>query len=100
MLQYPLGMGKPGRSAAKAKVLPLQTDASGRIRYDLVLSAASTSTVKGAVSDNMLSSFHDASAKNMTGGEDWARPDAEAVAASTERTRLALSGIVDGVYVR
>ncbi|RMZ80354.1 hypothetical protein DV738_g2879, partial [Chaetothyriales sp. CBS 135597] len=90
--QYPLDMGKKGQ-ATKSNALAVQVDAEGRVRYDAIAR-------QGHNDDRVIhSSFKDLiplRQRSDAGEISLDRPDAETVAASTERTKLALEKLVAG----
>ncbi|RMD41152.1 hypothetical protein DV735_g4006, partial [Chaetothyriales sp. CBS 134920] len=90
--QYPLDMGKKGQ-ATKSNALAIQVDAEGKVKYDAIAR-------RGHNDDRVIhSSFKDLiplRQRSDAGDISLDRPDAETVAASTERTKLALEKLVAG----
>ncbi|RMZ89824.1 hypothetical protein DV736_g2954, partial [Chaetothyriales sp. CBS 134916] len=90
--QYPLDMGKKGK-ATGSNALAIQVDAEGKVKYDAIAR-------QGHSDDRVIhSSFKDLIPLRQradAGDINLDRPDAEAVAASTERTKLALEKLVSG----
>ncbi|RMZ78928.1 hypothetical protein DV737_g3718, partial [Chaetothyriales sp. CBS 132003] len=90
--QYPLDMGKKGK-ATTSNALAIQVDAEGKVKYDAIAR-------QGHSDDRIIhSSFKDLIPLRQradAGDISLDRPDAEAVAASTERTKLALEKLVSG----
>ncbi|KAJ3087580.1 Puff-specific protein Bx42, partial [Physocladia obscura] len=89
--QYPLDMGrKTGGSGGRSQAaLALQTDASGTLRYDMVL------THNARDGKVIHSQFNALAAKDITDEDDRAKPSAEEIEKTTERTRLALEKITE-----
>jgi len=83
--QFPLEMGRKGKS--QAQVLALTTDASGRAGH-----AAGIASV-GQRDGKIVHSGRDSMAPKVLGAAELARPDEDAVAENTERTRLALEAL-------
>jgi SNW domain-containing protein 1 len=89
IVQYPLGMGKKMDVGAEiSETIPLQTDADGSIRYDLVLHKGHElrdDKVIHASADAMKSKDYDASL----------RPDDEVVAKTAQETKEAIDKLMD-----
>lgn len=89
--QYPLDMGRKGKSSSNA--LTLQVDGEGRVKYDAI--------ARQGHSENRIihSNFKDLiplRQRAEAGDLNLDRPTSEDVAASTEKTKLALEKLVDG----
>lgn len=90
--QYPLDMGRKGTSST-SNALALQVDAEGKVKYDAI--------ARQGHSENRIihSSFKDLIPlrQQANAGElNLDRPSQEEVAASAEKTRLALEKLVSG----
>jgi len=100
--QYPLNMGRTRATAtttttaASGTALISATDASGGVRYEAVLGHAAGAVVHSAPSAALP--LVERTLGGAAGVEGLERPDADAVAATTERTRQALDVLV-GVKV-
>ncbi|KAJ3085800.1 SNW domain-containing protein 1, partial [Quaeritorhiza haematococci] len=97
VVQYPLDMGRKrtgSNNTNKAETLPLQTDAQGNVRYDMILHSAGGARQEGKIIQSQLK---DLKPMDIKEGYDpaLARPDEETVKDITEKTRLALEKIVD-----
>ncbi|KAJ3046144.1 mRNA splicing protein [Rhizophlyctis rosea] len=89
-VQYPLDMGRKRSSNTRtSETLPLQTDAEGNLRYDLIL--------RQGRDDKQIvhGQYKDMVEKDIT-EEDEGRPDEEEVKEVTEKTRQALEKIMEG----
>merc|ERR1712226_1728848 len=86
--QYPLGMGQKKSSS---NALALQSDATGKLRYDALAK-------HGHAKDKVVhSKFQDLVPKQFQEDDpDLERPDEEAIADTTEKTRQALEKLVQG----
>merc|ERR1712226_982325 len=86
--QYPLGMGQKKSSS---NALALQSDATGKLRYDALAK-------HGHTKDKVVhSKFQDLVPKQFQEDDpDLGRPDEEAIADTTEKTRQALEKLVQG----
>ena len=82
--QYPLDMGRKGKS--QTQVLALTTDATGKARHDLIAAV-------GQRDGKTVHSNRDALAPKNLSSEELAKPDEEAAAENTERTRQALEAL-------
>ena len=90
--QYPLDMGKKG-TASTSNALAIQVDAEGKVKYDAI--------ARQGHSDNRIvqSSFKDLIPLRQradAGDLSLERPSSEEVAASTEKTKMALEKLVNG----
>jgi len=90
--QYPLDMGRKG-TASTSNALALQVDAEGKVKYDAI--------ARQGHNDNRIihSSFKDLIPLRQradAGDLSLDRPSQEEVAASTEKTKLALEKLVSG----
>jgi SNW domain-containing protein 1 len=90
--QYPLDMGKKG-TASTSNALAVQVDAEGKVKYDAI--------ARQGHSENRIvqSSFKDLIPLRQradAGDLSLERPSLEEVAASTEKTKLALEKLVSG----
>merc|ERR1719414_242065 len=88
--QYPMDMGRPdprgSGSGKKSNAIAVQLDAEGKVKYDLIAR-------QGHSKDKVVySKFTDLLPKEVYGenDEELQRPDEEAVADATEKTRAAL----------
>ncbi|KAI9184135.1 mRNA splicing protein [Blastocladiella emersonii ATCC 22665] len=91
MLQYPLDMGRD-KTKATSTTVALQVDEQGKLRYDALARY-------GHASDAVvLAEYKDLVPMDITAetAAAWKKPSAEEVAATTEKTRLALEQIVSG----
>ena len=90
--QYPLDMGKKGKSTT-SNALAIQVDGEGKVKYDAIAR-------QGHSDDRIIhSNFKDLIPLRQradAGDISLDRPDAEEVAASTERTKMALEKLVSG----
>lgn len=89
--QYPMNMGRKqtmGNNISES--IPLQTDAEGQIRYDLVLHQQTV----GRELKTVHSGLDSMTEKDTDKAEE--RPDEEHVELVTEKTRLALEKLVNG----
>lgn len=89
--QYPLDMGRKGKSASNA--LTLQVDGEGKVKYDAI--------ARQGHSENRIihSNFKDLiplRQRAEAGDLNLDRPTSEDVAASTEKTKQALEKLVNG----
>ncbi|KAK5087607.1 mRNA splicing protein [Exophiala xenobiotica] len=89
--QYPLDMGRKGKSSSNA--LTLQVDGEGKVKYDAI--------ARQGHSENRIihSNFKDLiplRQRAEAGDLDLDRPTSEDVAASTEKTKLALEKLING----
>ncbi|KAI8808143.1 SKIP/SNW domain-containing protein [Cladochytrium replicatum] len=87
--QYPLDMGRKKTVPKTGSVLPLKTDAEGKVRYDLVVK-------QGDPTRKVQSQLNDLVPIDVAGEEDWQRPGEDAVKETMERTQAALEKLVDG----
>lgn len=90
--QYPLDMGRKG-TASTSNALAIQVDAEGKVKYDAI--------ARQGHSENRIvqSSFKDLIPLRQradAGDISLERPSSEEVAASTEKTKLALEKLVSG----
>lgn len=90
--QYPLDMGRKG-TASTSNALAIQVDAEGKVKYDAI--------ARQGHSENRIvqSSFKDLIPLRQradAGDLSLERPSSEEVAASTEKTKLALEKLVNG----
>lgn len=83
---------KRNTGSQRIETLPLQTDAEGNIRYDMILRQ------RGGPENRIVhAQLKDLTEKDIKeDDESLARPDEETVKAATEKTRLALEKLVDG----
>ncbi|KAJ3056812.1 mRNA splicing protein [Rhizophlyctis rosea] len=89
--QYPLDMGRKRSSNTRtSETLPLQTDAEGNLRYDLIL--------RQGRDDKQIvhGQYKDMLEKDIKDDEELTRPDEEVINETTERTRQALEKIMEG----
>jgi len=89
--QYPLDMGRKGKSASNA--LTLQVDGEGKVKYDAI--------ARQGHGDNRIihTNFKDLiplRQRAEAGDLNLDRPTSEDVAASTEKTKMALEKLVNG----
>eukprot|EP01062_Namystynia_karyoxenos_P071730 TRINITY_DN673_c1_g2_i1.p1 TRINITY_DN673_c1_g2~~TRINITY_DN673_c1_g2_i1.p1 ORF type:complete len:547 (+),score=189.98 TRINITY_DN673_c1_g2_i1:101-1642(+) len=81
--QYPLGMGRPGK---KSNALALTTDATGAVQHTALVR-------QGQRADKTIFSKVSDALPKVYDPEELARPTEDDVAATTEKTRLALEAI-------
>lgn len=81
--RYPLDMGR--KKTTSQAVVPLQLDNTGKLQYEAVLGTNKIAASK----------YTDLVEKQVT-EEEMQRPDEETLAATTEKTRLALEKLVQG----
>lgn len=84
--QYPLDMGRKGKQSSQ--VLALTTDSTGKARHDLIASV-------GQRDGKTVHSSKDAIVAKQVDEDALQKPDADAAAENTERTRLALEAMVN-----
>ena len=84
--QYPMDLGRKGKQSSQ--VLALTTDSSGKARHDLIASV-------GQREGKTVNSSKDAIVAKQLDEDQLAKPDADAAAENTERTRLALEAMVN-----
>ena len=83
--QYPLDMGRKGKKSQQT--LALTTDASGKVRHDAIASV-------GQRDGKIVHSSTDAIKEKRLSEDELAKPDEQAAAENSERTRLALEQMV------
>ena len=88
--QFPLEMGRKGKS--QAQTLALTTDASGRASHATGIAGV------GQREGKIIHSGRDSIAPKILGEAELARPDEDAAAENTERTRLALEALAGMFY--
>jgi SNW domain-containing protein 1 len=88
VLQYPLDMGRASRPGMERNVLPMQVDAQGQVRYDLVVR-------QHAASGQVVHSSLEATQEKDVDSEQLARPSEEEERRNVERTRAALGKLVE-----
>lgn len=89
--QYPLDMGKKGET--KSNALAIQVDSEGKVKYDAIARQGhNDSRIVHTSFKDLIPLRQQADAGEI----DLARPDKEAVAASTEKTKNALAKLVSG----
>lgn len=97
--QYPLDLGRKGkgkgggRGAARPKALSVQVDADGRVQYDAIARQGHDS---GRIVHASFKDLIPLRQRADAGDVSLDRPDAAAVAATAERTKLALDRLVAG----
>ncbi|OAQ64755.1 pre-mRNA-processing protein 45 [Pochonia chlamydosporia 170] len=89
--QYPLDMGKKGASTSNA--LAVQVDSAGKVQYDAI---ARQGHSQGRIIHTSFKDLIPLRQRADAGEIDLARPDKDAVAASTEKTKNALAALVSG----
>ncbi|OAJ40177.1 hypothetical protein BDEG_23940 [Batrachochytrium dendrobatidis JEL423] len=95
MVQFPLDMGnKRGAGGGHAHTLSLETDESGKIRYDLVLHQGQKKNDKKVIHSSLAAMKEQ---DVIDGDENLLRPDASSVKEVADRTRAALDKLV-GVH--
>ena len=96
--QYPLGMGKTKSGPQQQGTLALQTDEKGQIRYDVVLHQSAGDSMTGENGKLLFSSYKDLAPMDVP-NEGFAKPTDEELQDTTEKTREALSKIVDCMHL-
>ncbi|KAI5780868.1 putative transcriptional regulator Cwf13/SkiP [Geopyxis carbonaria] len=91
--QYPLDMGRKGGASTKSKALALQVDAEGKVQYDAIAKQGHTGNRIVHASFKDLIPLR---ARADVGEISLERPSEADVAATAERTRLALEKLVTG----
>lgn len=94
--QYPLDLGRKGKGGGrgtKAKALSVQVDADGRVQYDAIARQGHDS---GRIVHASFKDLIPLRQRADAGDVSLDRPDAAAVAATAERTQLALDRLVAG----
>lgn len=87
VVQYPLGMGKPGQKSSA--IISVDVDEKGQVRHDAIVK-------QGSNKDRMVqTSLSDVKEKKGDMAK-IALPDEEEERATAEKTRLALEGILEG----
>lgn len=86
VVQYPLDMGRKQSSAKDSKTLPIQLDAEGKIKYDVIVKQGSN---KNKIVYNKLQDLLPSEILNED-DPTLQKPDDEEVMKTTEATRLAL----------
>ncbi|PHH63378.1 hypothetical protein CDD81_5979 [Ophiocordyceps australis] len=89
--QYPLEMGKKTTSTSNA--LTVQVDAEGKVKYDAI---ARRGHSEGRIIHTSFKDLIPLRQRADAGDIDLSRPDKEAVAATTEKTKNALAALVSG----
>ncbi|CAK7265273.1 mRNA splicing protein [Sporothrix epigloea] len=93
--QYPLDMGRPGGSSSKTKsnAIAVQVDGDGKVKYDAI---ARLGHGDGRVIHTSFKDLIPLRQQAEAGDLNLDRPDQEAVAEATERTKNALALLVSG----
>ena len=87
VVQYPLGMGKPGEKSSA--IISVDVDENGQVRHDAIVK-------QGSNKDRLVQTSL-ADMKEKKGNVDkMALPEEEEERSTAERTRLALEGLLDG----
>lgn len=89
--QYPLDMGK--KNASTSNALAIQIDAEGKVKYDAI---ARRGHGDGRIIHTSFKELIPLRQRADAGEIDLSRPDKEAVAATTEKTKNALAALVSG----
>lgn len=89
--QYPLDMGK--KSASTSNALAIQVDAEGKVKYDAI---ARQGHGDGRIIHTSFKELIPLRQRADAGEVDLSRPDKDAVAATTEKTKNALAALVSG----
>jgi SNW domain-containing protein 1 len=89
--QYPLDMGNPNSLGKKSKALALQTDATGKVRYDLI---ARQGHGKDKIVYSNINQLLPAEVLSED-AEELQRPSEEEIADLTESTRAALEKLTN-----
>lgn len=89
--QYPLDMGKKGSTTSNA--LAIQVDGEGKVKYDAI---ARQGHGDGRIIHTSFKDLIPLRQQADAGQLDLSRPDKEAVAAATEKTKNALAKLVSG----
>ncbi|KAM4056314.1 SKIP/SNW domain-containing protein [Hirsutella rhossiliensis] len=89
--QYPLDMGK--KSASTTNALAIQVDAEGKVKYDAI---ARQGHGDGRIIHTSFKELIPLRQRADAGEIDLSRPDKDAVAATTEKTKNALAVLVSG----
>lgn len=84
--QYPLDMGRKGKQSSQ--VLALTTDSTGKVRHDVIAKV-------GQRDGKIVHSSKEAITSKQLDDEALRKPDDDAIAENTERTRLALEAMVN-----
>jgi len=89
--QYPLDMGKGDGSANSMAVVPVQVDANGKVKHDVLLR-------QGQSKDKIIHSTYDSLVPVAITSDDSKRelPDEKAIAEATAKTKAAFDGMVGG----
>jgi SNW domain-containing protein 1 len=90
--QFPLGMGKSKSGPQNQGTLALQTDETGQVRYDVVLHQESQQGTSGG---KVVYAKHSDLAPMDVPNEGFAKPSDEELQETTDKTKEALSKIVD-----
>ena len=87
VVQYPLGMGKPGTKSSA--IVSVDVDEKGIVRYDAIVKQGSN---KDRIVQTSLTDM-----KEKTGNVDKLElPDEDEERATAERTKMALEGLLEG----
>ncbi|KJZ70748.1 Pre-mRNA-processing protein 45 [Hirsutella minnesotensis 3608] len=89
--QYPLEMGK--KTATTSNALAIQVDSEGKVKYDAI---ARRGHGEGRIIHTSFKELIPLRQRADAGEIDLSRPDKEAVAAATEKTKNALAALVSG----
>ncbi|KAF4511142.1 hypothetical protein G6O67_002965 [Ophiocordyceps sinensis] len=89
--QYPLEMGK--KSATASNALAIQVDAEGKVKYDAI---ARRGHGDGRIIHTSFKELIPLRQRADAGEIDLSRPDKDAVAATTEKTKNALAALIIG----
>lgn len=87
VVQYPLDMGR--KPSTKGNALPVQYDANGNIKYDMILRQSSN---KNKV---IYSKLQDLLPSEVLNPEEVSKPDEEDIRKTTESTKAALEKIIN-----
>jgi SNW domain-containing protein 1 len=94
IIQYPLDMGRPKEAGADSiETLPLQRDADGKIRYDMVLHQGEGEGSKRIVHSQLKDTLN----KDIV--DDRLPPDEQEVQKTTEKTQEALDKLLNRNHV-
>lgn len=89
VVQYPLGMGRPGGSNSSA-IVAVDVDDKGQVRYDAIVKQG-----LGVQNKQLIHTSLDDLRSKKGDVEALQLPSADEQAATAERTRLALEALVD-----
>ncbi len=86
-------MGRPGGRSTTSNALAVQVDGEGKVRYDAIARQGHT---EGRVIHTSFKDLIPLRQRAEAGDINLERPDPEAVAETTERTKNALAALVNG----